>query len=247
MRRLAPDLSSTTRVNWLPDGRSLLVRGSNQKGRAGLYRVALETGAVTPVYQQTGKGGFSQGFAITRDGSRVFFGTTDSTFTVVAINAVDLATGSVRTVYTAARGQQFGALALSPDDQQLAIAFRTQAAGTSTVQLIPVNGGTARELHRLPASDDVASYANLAWHGDFIYFGARSSQPGSDPKVEMRRVAVADGHVEPITLESGFVTAFQISPDGRRIAYGVSNFGAEVWVMSPPKLSAGTRAAGSVR
>jgi Tol biopolymer transport system component len=51
MRRLSPDLSRITRVFWLPDGRSLLVRGADQKGRAGLYKVALESGAVTPVYQ----------------------------------------------------------------------------------------------------------------------------------------------------------------------------------------------------
>lgn len=247
VRRLAPDLSRLSRVSWLPDGGSLLVRGSDQKGRAGLFRVALESGAVTTVYKPAATGGFSQGAAITRDGSRVFFATTDSTFTFVTINAVDLATGAVRDVYTAARDQQFGTLALSPDDGQLAIALRAQASGTSTIQLVAVDGGAARELHRLPASHDIASYANLAWHGDFIYFGARSSQPGGDPKVEMRRVAVADGRVEPVVLESGFITAFQISNDGRRIAYGVSNFGAEVWVMSPPQLAPMTRAAGERR
>ena len=94
---------------------------------------------------------------------------------------------------------------------------------------------------------DATDSDNLAWHGDFIYFGARSSQPGSDPKVEMRRIAVAGGRVEPVALESGFVTAFQISNDGRRIAYGVSNFGAEVWMMAPPKLAPVTGAAGSSR
>lgn len=246
VRRLAPDLSRMSRVMWLPDGHSLLVRGSNQKGRGGLYRVALESGAVTSVYQQ-GSGGLSQGFAITHDGSRIFFATTDSTFTVTTIVAVDVGSGAVRAIHTAP-GRQFGGIALSPDDHSIALALKGQAAASSTIQIVSVDGGTVRELHRLPAPDDVAQYANLAWHGDFIYFGARSSQPvGTDPKVEMRRVAVADGHVEPITLESGFVTAFQISPDGRRIAYGVSNFGAEVWVMSPPKLSAGTRAAGGVR
>ncbi len=247
VRRLSPDLSSTSRVNWMPDGRSLLIRGNNQKGRAGLYRVALESGALTPVYQHAAKGGFSQGAAITRDGSQIIFATTDSTFTLFTVNALDLATGKVRAVYTAARGQQFGTLGLSPDDRQLVVALRTQAAGTSTIQIVPMDGGAARELHRLPASEDIASYANLAWQGDFIYFGARASQPGSDPKVEMRRIAVASGRVEPVALESGFITAFQISHDGRRIAYGVSNFGAEVWVMSPPKLGPVTRAAGGNR
>ena len=247
VRRLTPDLSRISRVNWLPDGRSLLVRGSNQKGRGGLYRVALESGAVTPVYQQ-GSGGLSQGFAITRDGSRVYFATTDSSFRATSIVAVDLPGGTIRPIHTAAPGQQFGGIALSPDDRYIALALKAQAAGSSTIQIVSVDGGTVRELHRIPAPDDIAQYATLLWHGDFVYFGARSSQPvGTDPKVEMRRVAVADGHVEPVALESGFVTAFQISRDGRRIAYGVSNFGAEMWVMSPPKLSAGSRAAGEGR
>ena len=248
VRRIAPDLSRISRVNWLPDGRSLLVRGSDQKGRAGLYRVALESGAVTSVFQQPTTGGFAQSVAIAGDGSRAFFATTDSTFNVTIINAIDLASGAVRVVYTAAPGQQFGGIGLSPDDRHFALALRSQAAGTSTIQIIPVDGGVPRELHHLTASEDIAAYAGLTWRGDFVYFGARSSQPlGTDPRIAMRRVAVTDGHVEPVALESPFVTAFQISPDGRRIAYGVSNFGAEVWVMSPPKLSAGTRAAGGIR
>jgi hypothetical protein len=67
------------------------------------------------------------------------------------------------------------------------------------------------------------------------------------PNVEMRRVPAAGGAAEAIDLKRVGLSAFQISPDGRSIAYGVSDFAGEVWVMSPPRLSAGTRAVGGIR
>ena len=101
MRRLSPNLSRITRVFWMPDGRSLLVRGADQKGRAGLYRVTLESGAVTPVYQPSEK--FGNAIAIAHDGTRAFFVTQDSTGAVSSVNALDLVSGSTGIVHTVRR------------------------------------------------------------------------------------------------------------------------------------------------
>src|SRR5688572_2042563 len=141
VRRLAPDLSRISRVTWIPDGRSLLVRGANQKGRGGLYRVALESGAVTPIYEQEG---FSQGVAIARDGSRAFFSAPDSAFLGFTVKSVDLASGAVKAIYTSARGQTFSGLALSPDGLRLALGLRTRAPGNSAIHVVSIEDGTDR-------------------------------------------------------------------------------------------------------
>lgn len=238
VRRLAPDLSRMSRVTWMPDGRSLLVRGSNQKGRGGLYRVTLETAAVTPIYQDAGS--FLQSVAIARDGARIFFLKPDSAFAHVTINEIETATGAVRAIFTTERGQSVSGIAVSPDGREVAIAVRKRAPGNSKVLVVSLSGATARELHRLPAPDELASYASLVWSpdGGHLYFGATSGPPGVNvPLVEMRRVPARGGAVETIDLKHVGLSAFQISPDGRRIAYGVSDFAGEMWVMDPPKLS----------
>ncbi len=48
-RELLPRLAHTEQVRWSPDGASLLVSGSDGKGRAGLYIVDVKSAAVTPV------------------------------------------------------------------------------------------------------------------------------------------------------------------------------------------------------
>jgi Tol biopolymer transport system component len=246
VRRLAPELSRITRVYWMPDGRSMLVRGANQKGRGGLYRVALESGAVTPLYQQDAI--FPNSAAIALDGARVFFVTNDSAFVQFTVNAVDVASGTTRAIYTAPRGQNFAGMAMSPDGRQLALATRTRTPGTSRIELVSVENGTARELYRLPATDDLASYSSVVWaqDGGHLYFAATTGPQGVNvPTVEMRRIPAQGGPAETIDLKRVGLSVFQLSPDGRRIAFGVSDFASEVWVMAPPNLSLPVKAAGA--
>jgi dipeptidyl aminopeptidase/acylaminoacyl peptidase len=231
----------------MPDGRSLLVRGANQKGRIGLYRVALESGAVTPAYQPMPTGSFSQGVAIARDGSRAYFAAPDSTYTAYTINGVDLANGTVRKIHTLPRDHVFAGIALSPDGRKVAVAHKMRTPGTSSIDVVTIEDGTASELYHLPISDELPLYPGLAWSPDgaHVYFGAAGnlSSGVAVPDVEMRRVPATGGAAEAIDLKRVGLSAFQISPDGRSIAYGVSDFASEVWVMSPPKLSSAVKAA----
>jgi Tol biopolymer transport system component len=53
-RELAPKLAHIERVRWSPDGQSLLVSGSDSKGRGGLYSVDVKNGALSAVVVQPG-------------------------------------------------------------------------------------------------------------------------------------------------------------------------------------------------
>jgi Tol biopolymer transport system component len=53
-RELAAKLAHIERVRWSPDGRSLLVSGSDSKGRGGLYSVDVKSGALSPVVVEAG-------------------------------------------------------------------------------------------------------------------------------------------------------------------------------------------------
>ena len=96
------------------------------------------------------------------------------------------------------------------------------------IVLLPAEGGSARELYRLPSTDDVAPYTGLTWSPDGrdIYFGASTRTTAlAVPAVEIRRVPVAGGEAQPIGVKRGPVSIFQISSDGRRIVYGVTTSG----------------------
>lgn len=55
-KALTPKLAHFERLRWLPDGSALLVSGSDNKGRGGLFRINSETGATTPLLQPEGAG-----------------------------------------------------------------------------------------------------------------------------------------------------------------------------------------------
>ena len=246
VRRISPDLSRVSRVYWMPDGKSLLVRGSDQKGRPGLYKLALESGAVTALYRQ--QANFPQAVAIARDGSHAFFLTNDSTFTVASVHDIDLTSGAMRTVYQLARGAVFSGIALSPDGRQLALGMIDRSTGGSMIQVVPAEGGTPRELIRISRPDELSQYAGLAWSPDGdIYFGVGSVSPQLVANFEVRRMPAAGGEAQPIGVKSGAITAFKLSPDGRHIAFGLGDSAFEVWVMQPPQFSVAVKAADGTR
>lgn len=247
VRRISPDLSRISRVYWMPDGKSLLVRGADQKGQPGLYKLALESGAVTVLYRQ--RANFHNAVAIARDGSHAFFLTNDSTFTVASVHNIDLTSGTMRTVYQLPRGAAFSGIALSPDGRQLALAMIDRSAGGSMIQIVSAEGGAPRELVRISRPDELSQYTGLAWSPDGrdIYFGVGGVNSQLVATFEMRRMPAAGGESQAIGVKPGAITAFQLSPDGRHIAFGLHDPGFEVWVMQPPQFSAVAKAANGTR
>ncbi|HYI94477.1 MAG TPA: hypothetical protein VEX68_13090, partial [Bryobacteraceae bacterium] len=53
-RELPIKLAHIERVRWAPDARSILVSGSDNKGRGGLYSVDLQTGSLRPLVVEAG-------------------------------------------------------------------------------------------------------------------------------------------------------------------------------------------------
>lgn len=137
-REVAPSLAHLERVSWSPDGRSLLVSGSDNKGRGGLYVVDATTAAVKPVIAEAGAS------------FRGFEGVWAGTILYLKDNELRTEQGSV--LY---KGDQLSHLALSPDRRHVAV------AGRDRIAVAPISGGVPRMI-AFPGLTD------LAWGRDLL-------------------------------------------------------------------------------
>jgi len=202
-RELSPKLALLEELGWA-DGRTLLVSGSDGKGRGGLYRVNARSGETSLLVL----GGSTPGVAgvLSRDGRRLFYARS-------GIVVRDLESGEEKALYrpVAAAPRR---LVLSPDGSQLA--FATAA----TLWIVPAGGGEPREVFRLPDGD----IGGLAWtpDGAFLVFAAGE---------RLWRIPVRGGKPQDLGVETGRAAEFSLHPDGRRIAFTAGRTQSQVWVL----------------
>lgn len=113
--------------------------------------------------------------------------------------------------------------ALSPDGKW--VAFTGQYAGTASVYLVPVEGGEPRRLTWHPAGSAVAG-----WTPDsrrVVFTSGRASAP-NEGVTKFWTVSI-DGGPELTALPIPRGSAGMLSPDGRRMAYVMSNYWDPEW------------------
>lgn len=242
-RVLTPPLNlsnnPTLAPSWSPDGRYLLLAGSDQKGRAGFYRLEVETAALIPIVQSTPGNNLAlwRGARWSPDGQAIFFQRQGKTSTEATLVRRELATGQETVLYGS---RQIHAWALSPDGRQLAFTTEDEKGGdilrSDVLKVIPAAGGEAREVLRVPGKEDIVA---LVWtpDGRSLLFGRTDySASEQDPaeRKEVWRIAVAGG--EPVriglSLRPMQLSTLRFHPDGKRIAFTVAEEAAnEVWML----------------
>lgn len=106
-RELAAKLAHIERVRWSRDGRALLVSGSDNKGRGGLYAVDVKTGALSPVVVEAGASFRGYEGVWSKDGKSLFY-----------IHGASELRGPDSTLL---KGKDLRNLAASPDGRALAL------------------------------------------------------------------------------------------------------------------------------
>jgi Tol biopolymer transport system component len=137
-REVAPALAHLERISWSPDAKSLLVSGSDNKGRGGLYIVDAKTASVKPVAVQAGASfrGFEGAWAES----------------IVYLKDNELRRDDGTTIY---RGDQLAHVALSPDRRSVAV------GSPAGIALVPLAGGPPRIL-------PFEGLTDIAWGVDLI-------------------------------------------------------------------------------
>ena len=227
LRELTPNVAFIGQLAWEPDGGSFLVTAL-RRGVEGMYRVDARTGDVTDVWT----GDWPRHFALTRDGRTAYFHKRRPPEGVVAL---DLASGQVRELYVKPPDGMrefdmrygFGGLQLSHDERTLLL----RSYGSEEVLSLPTSGGRPRVLLRL---EDGERAVALRWAPDDASAFVTTRRGWDTPDIDQWRISLDDGtreHVARCTQPDRAAPCHgQISPDGRRIAFGVGEARSEVWV-----------------
>jgi Tol biopolymer transport system component len=146
-RELQPKLAHLERLRWSPDGDSLLVSGSDNKGRAGLYIVNAKSAAVIPVVAEPGAAfrGFEGVWS--KNGKSIIYIHGDVT---VRSKTLD---GQEAELY---RGVHLRHLTPSPDGRSIAF-----TEGGDSIVILPLAGGSRRAI-------PFTGVTELHWGADLI-------------------------------------------------------------------------------
>ena len=236
-------------LRWSPDGRSILVKGSNNR-RWGLYELDAQTGAVTPIVQTTGSGGSRPEYS--PDGRAIFYWRSEGSAGAgpTRIVARDLESGAesdlLRVVPPASISH---IMVVSPDGQRLAFFMADSDTQSMALKVMPAAGGEPRELLRVHRPDDFGNlhnYSALAWtpDGRELLFGKRTAASRSSRgMVELWRISAEGGAPQRVGLAMNRLSHLRFHPDGQRIVFDAVDArpeNNEVWVMEHflPELSA---------
>ena len=219
LRELRTRLNYFFFPRWSPDGRELLARGTDLKGRNGLYRIDTQTGDVTLVAAPYPGNSLPQWAA---DGKHVYYRRDSS------IVERDLASG---TEHEAVRipSAGVGEFAVSPDGRTLAY-NSTDPTGTENLFVMPLSGGTPRSLLRVSAPE------RLNWRFDWTSDGralAVAKERADTGRKELWLAPVTDEKPRKLDVDVNnwlLMDGFKVDRAGKQIAFvaAAGNPGLEI-------------------
>ena len=198
-------------ADWSPDGRELLTRGNDLRGRnSGLYRIDARTGDTTLIGSFPGS---SPQWAA--DGRHVYYlrGSAIIERNLAAgteREAVRISTDSVRT------------FAVSPDGRELAY-LAGEPSGTQEVFVLPIVGGAPRPLLRISAPE---RFLTFDWTSGGRALAVAKERAGTGER-ELWLVPVSDERPRKLNIDVSswiFEDGFSIDRSGKQIAF-VANAG----------------------
>jgi Tol biopolymer transport system component len=209
-----PELKTFVRVNWHPDGKSVVVVGG------GIHRIDIKSGKASPIVTE-GRGFHSP--RCTPDGRFVFYENDSFQDNIFRVMRVDLETKEKKEIYRST--QQIIRMDISPDGQSLA--FLEPADWT--LKVIPLEGGDPRVVYHFREDEWATS---VAWSpdGKYLFFSKNSKGEGK-LKIELWRIASEGGEPVKFPLVADGMENLRIHPDGKRISFNTATHQRETWVM----------------
>jgi Tol biopolymer transport system component len=220
-RDIFPELETFIRLNWFPDGKSVVVVGSDKENQGGIYRVNIETGKASLLVTE------GSGFHSPRcspDGKYVFY-EEDTSWEdkVFRIMKVDISTGQKREIYRST--QQIIRLDISPDGELLAFLEPADNA----LKVMPSDGGQPNVILEF----EEGWSTSVAWSpdGKYLIFSKIPEGEGKTGRIELWRIPYEGGKPIKFPFVAKGMENLRIHPDGQRIAFNTFGVKSEIWVM----------------
>jgi Tol biopolymer transport system component len=222
LREWQPSLRGMGGPRFAPDGRSVIVRGVDERKHAslGLYRVDTETGNTVLLAAAPGP---SQRADSSPDGSKLYFKRfADNRATFVER---DLRSGEERVLV---ERKNLGWVNLSPDGRYITTTGRSGAASPQSILLVDTAGAEPKELMQGSASDALSI---LMWAPDSRSVFVRKVANG---KHEMWRLPVDDGNGRRLDVAIEHIAGpIRVTHGGKQVAFNTRGASkpAELWVL----------------
>jgi Tol biopolymer transport system component len=204
---------------WLPDGRFMLVTGTDDRG-TGVYQIDTETWE-TKLLRDIPTGEPS------RNGKGYFYTKREKESNLCRILFRDTEKGEDRELYRGPLVERFW-ISLSPDGKWLAFLNSTNPR---ILRVIPAGGGEPRELHRFALEGDDNILPAWTADGKYVLLSKPLGPDGAKEKWDLWRIPADGGEAQRLNL--GMRCDPSVSPDGRQIAFGSGGRAPidEVWVL----------------
>jgi len=202
-------------LRWSPNGRALVIWGTDDKGKKGIFEFDAVTGAIAPIVA-TGEDFRDPMWS--PDGRTLYYRSS-------RVIARDRETGREREIVPGPMATNY--MALSRDGSKLALLVEHLEKRAMGIYVVPTAGGEVREILTLPEG---ISGMVLEWEpsGRNVIF-ARAKN------TELWRVSAEGGQLEKLNLgmkNAAVMRTFRFHPDGRQIAFTSGQAGkSEVWTL----------------
>ncbi len=214
-RDLHTRMSHIERFRWSPDGQSMLVSGSDRRGRAGLFQLDVETGRETMIAADD-SGSFRGLEGVWSPGGGIVYYIAGN-----ALRAYSLETRETVEVYRHRAALYYPAI--SSDGKLMALAAKTGQVLAVPLEA-PMPAGEARELP-IPSKGRLKA---LAWARD----GVRLLMTIAQRESERVWIVPLDGsQARELNLPKDLRSPVAVHPDGGRLAFTVGTTRDEIWVV----------------
>jgi Tol biopolymer transport system component len=206
-------------LRWSSDGKALIVRGIDEKGHDGIFRVDAESGKVTTLLSGKVLGGVFR-LARTRDNDVLAFTRNDPAGKFNSVRLRNLKTGAERAIVGGPSYGFINSFSISPDGKLLAF------SAENVVRVMPIQGGKQREVLKIQAPEFLGW---VAWthDGRNILFVTQ----GQKRKCMVGTISASGGNPRYLDLKMNSIGGVRINPDNHRIVFEAGWASGEVWVM----------------
>ena len=229
-RELRPNLASIYNLAVSPDGARVLVNGVDRANRGGVFAVDLTTGAVTTVaLVDTERRIMVRGAGWSPDGRTAFYSAEDFGQHRLAVLSLQLASGT-RRAHAEIPCEASCYARVSPDGRSFVAAPQTVGASPETrLVVVPVDGGTPRELMRLTPPGAIVGAPTWAPDGQSLLLARAGDGAPDATRLWLVPLAGAPRAIDAVIPTP--IGSVRFHPDGRRFLAVGGESRYELWVL----------------